>query len=104
MDFTNLTLRTGVNSKCIVTYSYFYGKEYVYKFNYAENDKYCTVYPGRISICRDAAGEWSTAELYPGIFQVGPDSRCSKLPVYSAEHGNWRRISTEYLAKFGFAN
>ena len=72
--FTNLTLRTGVNSKRIVTYSYFYGKEYVYKFKYAENDKNCTIDPGRMSTCRDASGKWSNTELYPGIFQMGPDS------------------------------
>ncbi len=55
MDFTNLTLRTGVNSKCIVTYSYFYRKKYVYKFTYEDNDEDCAVYPGRISTRRDAA-------------------------------------------------
>ena len=101
--FTNLTIMSGVNYKRIVTYSYFYRKKYVYKFTYAENDKNCTVYPDRISSCRNTAGKWSNAELYPGIFHMGSNSKCGKLPVYPAEYGKWRRVSAESIEEFGFA-
>ena len=93
-----------VNSKRIVTYSYYYGNIYVYKFTYEKNDEDCTVYPGRISTWWNDARKWGTAELYPGIFQVGSDSTRGKLPVYDTEYGNWRRISAEFIAKFGFAH